>query len=423
MKRRAFLAASALLPLFGMADVQAAKKSSTQKSSKKSSKQGAKSSAKQNAKQSSKSAAASSSKKKSRQEPEVLAEEMPLPESGNALQLSDDAPTQWKKYDIRSTLSLTGIDEKFSLYMPLPLAGISAWQRVFGLNWQGNFEEASIIRDPLTQLEVFRAHWPQGNAAPKVELTTEAAVQNRHFDFTRRGAVAEQTEVLRKSLRSSQHYPIDGKVHAIAQQAIGRIKDPLAQAKALYTWVVKNITYDEATEEEHIMERLGSSFITGNSAAISQTFVALCRSVGIPARSVFGLRIDRSELFRSLGATGNLIAATHCRAEFFSPGYGWVPVDPAGVTRAMREEFLTENAPNLNMLTKLLFGFWEMNWIGLNAGQDITLPGVNDPIPYLDRAVIVLANGQTIPMETKTLHAETLANVSGPQMFIHSGQP
>ena len=36
------------------------------------------------------------------------------------------------------------------------------------------------------------------------------------------------------------------------------------------------------------------------------------------------------------------------------------------------------------MNKKLLFGFWEMNWIGYNAAQDVNLRGLNGaPLPYL----------------------------------------
>jgi hypothetical protein len=45
-------------------------------------------------------------------------------------------------------------------------------------------------------------------------------------------------------------------------------------------------------------------------------FVALCRSIGIPARPVVG-RWATSEA-----------DDWHCWAEFYLPGYGWVPVDP-----------------------------------------------------------------------------------------------
>mgnify|MGYP003297110957 CR=1 FL=1 len=60
-------------------------------------------------------------------------------------------------------------------------------------------------------------------------------------------------------------------------------------------------------------------------------FVALARSEGIPARDVYGIRVAGSQLgYKSLGKAGDITKAQHCRAEFYLPTHGWVPVDPAG---------------------------------------------------------------------------------------------
>ena len=107
------------------------------------------------------------------------------------------------------------------------------------------------------------------------------------------------------------------------------------------------------------------------------------------------MRIDGSRLFTSLGASGELNAAQHCRAEFYSPGYGWVPVDPSDVRRAIQSESLGQSDPKLNVLKKLLFGFWEMNWVGFNAAQDVILQGGNGrSLPFLSGPVIETGEGR-----------------------------
>ena len=183
-----------------------------------------------------------------------------------------------------------------------------------------------------------------------------------------------------------------------AERAIGRVKDPLAQGKAIYDWVVENTRYDpqaRLSSTGNIARFLEDGQLTGRSLEISLLFVGLCRSVGIPARPVFGLRIDRSRLFASLGAEGELNAAQHCRAELYSPGYGWVPVDPSDVRRAAQSENLSHADPKLNVLKKLLFGFWEMNWVGFNAAQDIILQGGDGkPLPFLTSPVVETPGGR-----------------------------
>jgi transglutaminase-like putative cysteine protease len=105
--------------------------------------------------------------------------------------------------------------------------------------------------------------------------------------------------------------------------------------------------------------------------------------------------MDRSRLFASLGAGGELRASRHCRAEFYSPDYGWVPVDPADVRQAILGESLSQHDPRLTVLKKLLFGFWEMNWIALNAAQDVRLQGsAGDPLPFLAGPVVETRAGR-----------------------------
>ena len=63
----------------------------------------------------------------------------------------------------------------------------------------------------------------------------------------------------------------------------------------------------------------------------------IARSVGLPARDIYGIRVAKSEFgYRSLGAgTSNITKAQHCRAEVFLTGFGWVPVDPADVRKVI----------------------------------------------------------------------------------------
>ena len=146
---------------------------------------------------------------------------------------------------------------------------------------------------------------------------------------------------------------------------------------------------------------LDSGHLSGKRAASSLLFVALCRSIGIPARPIFGQRIDSSRLFAGLGATGNLSTAQQCRAEFYTPGYGWIPVNPADVRKAIDEEHLSSSDPKLIVLRKLLFGFWEMNWVAFNTAQDVSLRGSNGhALPFLALPQVETAAGRFDSLDT-----------------------
>jgi transglutaminase-like putative cysteine protease len=67
--------------------------------------------------------------------------------------------------------------------------------------------------------------------------------------------------------------------------------------------------------------------------------------------------------------------------------YGWVPVDPADVRKAVLEE-PPGNWPLQDEMVKSararLFGSWEMNWIAYNFAHDVALPkSPGKPLAFL----------------------------------------
>ncbi|MGH8701711.1 MAG: transglutaminase-like domain-containing protein, partial [Burkholderiales bacterium] len=134
----------------------------------------------------------------------------------------------------------------------------------------------------------------------------------------------------------------------------------------------------------------------GKCGDLNAMFVGLARSVGIPARDVYGVRVARSQFgYASLGVgTENITRAQHCRAEFYAQGHGWVPVDPADVRKVVLEEppgKLALNDPKVEAARKRLFGSWEMNWLAYSYAHDVQLPGGKAvKIPYF-----MYPNGET----------------------------
>ena len=122
--------------------------------------------------------------------------------------------------------------------------------------------------------------------------------------------------------------------------------------------------------------------LSGKCADLNALYVGLCRSIGIPARDVYGVRVADSRYgYKSLGRSGDISKAQHCRAEVWLTGYGWVPVDPADVRKVVLEEKpgLTLKDPMVADIRAKLFGAWEMNWMPYNAAHDVELPGSKGP--------------------------------------------
>ena len=297
-----------------------------------------------------------------------------------------EPPTEWRTYEITTSVNLKNARGQSRFWLPLPLNLDTLFQRTLGYSWSGNPDNSIMRRFPDGDLEVFQCEWKDGSDA-RLQTKTLVSTADRHFDVTKRTIAPERDDILRRNLQSSQLIPNDGLAHQLGERIIGRIKDPVAQVKAIYEWVTENAIYDPSLPgcgKGDVRRQLIEGQYGGRSADINGLFVSICRSVGIPARCVYGLRVAPSRLFRSLGLTSDdATRAQHVRAEFYIPGYGWVPVDPSDVRRAIAMEGLSDRDSRLNSLRKVLFGVWEMNWIAFNLGTDITLPGKQLPMPFL----------------------------------------
>jgi len=62
----------------------------------------------------------------------------------------------------------------------------------------------------------------------------------------------------------------------------------------------------------------------GKCADINSLYVGLARAAGLPARDFFGIRVADSAVSKSLGKSGEITKAQHCRAEVFIEGKGFV---------------------------------------------------------------------------------------------------
>lgn len=297
-----------------------------------------------------------------------------------------EPPSEWRTFEITTTLNLKNSSGQSKLWLPLPLNQDTLFQRTLGHAWEGNQNNSSMRRLPDGDLEVFHCEW-RDSGEGKLQLKTLVTTADRHFDITKRTVAPERDDILRRNLQASRLIPNDGLAFQLGERIIGRIKDPVAQAKAIYDWVVDNSIYDSTLPPcgtGDVRRQLISGQYGGRSADINGLFVAISRAVGIPARCVYGLRVAPSRLFRSLGlASDDATRGQHVRAEFYIPGYGWIPVDPSDVRRAIALEFLSDRDSKLFSLKKILFGVWEMNWIAFNVGSDITLPGKNSTQPFL----------------------------------------
>ena len=130
---------------------------------------------------------------------------------------------------------------------------------------------------------------------------------------------------------------------ATATEITSGAKTEIDKARAIYEWIVDNTFRDPKTRGCGIGDirfMLESRDLRGKCADLNALYVGLARAAGLPARDVYGIRIAKSELDTRASSTASEIItkAQHCRAEVYTGGHGWVPVDPADVRKVVLEE-------------------------------------------------------------------------------------
>jgi len=210
--------------------------------------------------------------------------------------------------------------------------------------------------------------------------------------------------------QSTHTISITDKVKELAKQAVGGEGNAYSQAEKIFRFVRKKVRYKLQRKERGVGtkallnnpvydEKTGEEYYEGECFQQAILFVAMCRSRGIPARTVSGFvgyrpwaEENELELFSprelelspdGLAGTRHYSAGTpHAWAEFYVPGYSWIPADPTWgmFGRFHNKKIITEKGsdirlgPNAPLKHSEGYGF---QWVAINNGRaNMLLSGI-----------------------------------------------
>lgn len=281
----------------------------------------------------------------------------------------------WNSYRLSYHIELPESSAPARLWVPVPLLEDSSYQRNQGTVWTGNAQKVDF--DPLSPAAAPRVYAEWTRPGPRtLEISTIVKTLDRQVDLHQASGVAPLPPQARAFLAGTRLAPVDRDTRALAREATRGAASPLERARAIYEWVLSNVSYDlegRGCGVGNVRAMIKAGKLTGRSADVSALLVALARSADIPGRLAFGLALDRSRLSPVLGAYGDVSEGQEVRAELYVAGVGWVPVDPANVLRAAFEGGLPLEDPRIVELKNRLFGSWEMNWVVLNRWERLSL--------------------------------------------------
>jgi transglutaminase-like putative cysteine protease len=321
-----------------------------------------------------------------------------------------DTPSagKWRTFEVVTRVELLKPDGGSHIWLPAPLIRETPYQRTISVRFTAPGGTAKLSKQKQSALGIVSATYAP-NAKPTLSLTSRVALKNYAVDLSSRETAPRVSRAeLDYFLQPSRYVPTDGIVKQTALKATAGATSDIQKAQAIYEWVVENTFRDPKIRgcgRGDIRFMLESGDMGGKCADLNALYVGLARSVGLPARHVYGLRIAKSdEGYKSLGlATDIATKGQHCRAEVYLREHGWVPVDPADVRKVVLEEPPGNRLLNDEIVSRArssLFGSWEMNWMAFNYAHDVELPGsAGKPLVYFMYPQAETSEGRVDPFD------------------------
>jgi len=140
------------------------------------------------------------------------------------------------------------------------------------------------------------------------------------IDPSRVEAYNTSTPEYLKYTASGKNIAVTPEIKKKALEIVGNETNPYLQAEKIYWHIMDTLPYSHVPH--FMLETAGipeSTYVLetgfGDCGSQSMYFAALCRSLGIPARSTGGFQLVPG------------LAGEHFWAEYYLEGYGWIPVD------------------------------------------------------------------------------------------------
>ena len=286
------------------------------------------------------------------------------------------------KVEISYRISLRTPGEGLTLWIPVPAN--TSYQGVLSRRHEGNAAQAGFYSDSVYGAPALSVRWDGAVAVKTLSATFEVETHERRAPLTHTVEMGEVPPEVQTFLAPTAHIPTDGIVRDRAERIAAGAKTAIEKLRAIYDWIIENTHRDFQVAWcglGDVKTMLEGGNLRGKCVDINSLLVALARAAGLPAREVFGIRAAESRLGPTLGRSGDITNAQHCKGEVYLPGAGWVPVDPADVVKVTNEK---QPGEVIAKVRDYFFGAAEDNWIAFNHARDFALnpPQAGGPLNY-----------------------------------------
>ena len=279
-----------------------------------------------------------------------------------------------QKGTVTNTVDMSSYEKGKVVKVWLPVPQTMRYQTIEKVDFKADTaSKAEITTDELGN-QMLYLEW-DANAEPADRKATLSfhAIRNEILAPAKVREEGVVPEDVNKYLEGSKMVAIDdGNVKTKAEEITKGAETNYDKARAIYDWVYENMNRDNEVTgcgQGDICKLLDTK--AGKCTDINSVFVGLCRASGIPAREVFGIRMNDADI------TGN----QHCWCAFYLPGTGWFSADPADVLKAVLNDKLDKTSEEALAKKEYYWGNCDEKRVQLTEGRDLTLSPAQDGEP------------------------------------------
>jgi len=262
-------------------------------------------------------------------------------------------------------LSAQQAGEPARLWLPYPVSDRD--QTIGDIRIDGDYASSGVYTDTIHGTPILYAEWPKDATSRKLTLAFKVTRQEIRMPKLPEKEPKWNPVDYAEYLKATSLGPIDGEVKKLAERITKGKKTVLAKARAIYDWTVENMYRDPNTRGCGLGDVCALIIKPGGKCTdISSMYIALCRAAGVPAREIFGIRLGKK-------AEEEITTWQHCWVEFFLPGTGWVPIDPADVRKTKKIEKLEMTDPKVKEYREYFWGGIDPYRFRLAVGRDLVL--------------------------------------------------
>jgi len=206
------------------------------------------------------------------------------------------------------------------------------------------------------------------NVSLEVSFTTSPRIDRVDPDTI--GEYDTSGALYQRYTKSQPNINLTPEVLALAQEIVGDETNPYKKARLIYDYILDTLPYSNVPHGYLSAAKIPESDFVyntgfGDCGTQSMYFAALCRAVGVPARTPGGYQLVPGH------------AGTHFWAEFYLPEYGWLPVD---VTIAEGGDWAYNAAPDkVKEYQDFFFGNMDPYRFTIQTDADEPFSGGPDP--------------------------------------------